>query len=196
MLVEESRHTSQTISTPRLRLEPFNESFLTEQYVGWLNDPQVTAYSNQRFHKHTLQSCRAYYESFAGTPNLFWAIIRRNDGCHVGNLCATIEPEHGVADLSILIGERSCWGQGIGAEAWQAAIHFLFDQRSLRKVTGGTLAINEGMIRVMKKCGMQEEGRRRRHYLIDGKEVDIVYFGRFANDMPDGVKSREVTQTL
>ena len=181
MLVRESRETSHRVVTPRLRLEPFNESFLTERYVGWLNDPQVTALSNQRFRKHTLESCRAYYESFRGTEHIFWAIVRRSDDQHVGNLCATVESEHGVADLSILIGERSCWGQGVGGEAWQAAIEHLFRACALRKVTGGTLAINRGMLRVMEKCGMQEEGRRLRHYLVDGKEVDIVYFGIFAN---------------
>lgn len=167
------------IETTRLRLEPFCEQFLTSQYVGWLNDPEVTAFSNQRFSTHSLDSCRSYVESFEGSKNWLWAIIRKSDSQHIGNLCATIESEHGVADLSILIGERSCWGGGFGREAWQAGIDFLFNELGMRKVTGGTLACNHGMLRVMAKCGMEEEGRRLRHYIVDGKEVDIVYFGIF-----------------
>ena len=63
------------LETPRLRIVPFCELYLTPRYVAWLNDPDVVRYSEQRHRVHTLESCRSYWLSFSGTPHFFWAII-------------------------------------------------------------------------------------------------------------------------
>jgi hypothetical protein len=31
----------------------------------------------------------------------------------------------------------------------------------------------------MRGCGMDEDGRRVRHYVYDGREVDLVYYAMF-----------------
>src|SRR5512142_149833 len=85
------------IDTPRLVIEPFAERHLTPKYAGWLNDPEVTRYSDQRFAVHTLESCRRYAESFDGTPNYFWAIVAKDPSLgHLGNINAYTDPLHGV----------------------------------------------------------------------------------------------------
>ena len=71
--------------------------------------------------------------------------------------------------------------QGYGLEAWIGVSEFLFLKRHIRKITAGAMAINTLMIKLMKKAGMQEDGRRRRHYLVDGEEVDIVYMALFGD---------------
>lgn len=68
---------SRVLETPRLRLEPFTAAHLTPRYVAWLNDPEVVRYSDQRHQRHTLDSCRAYWQAFAQTPHYFWAIVAR-----------------------------------------------------------------------------------------------------------------------
>ncbi|MCC6247256.1 MAG: hypothetical protein IT499_05810, partial [Rubrivivax sp.] len=32
----------------RVRLRPFTAADITDAYIGWLNDPEVVRYSNQR----------------------------------------------------------------------------------------------------------------------------------------------------
>lgn len=176
----------EVLETERLRLIPFNGRFLTARYVGWLKDAQVVRFSDQRFRNHSLETCREYTESFVRSPNYLWAITARQAEEHVGNICAMVEPPHRVADISILIGEKRLWGQGIGLEAWSAVCEFLFDRVGMRKVTGGTLEVNKGMLRIMEKCGMTEEGRRKRQCLYEGREVDVVYFARFAGNTNRG----------
>jgi hypothetical protein len=44
-------------------LRPFEAADINATYLGWLNDPEVTRYSNQRFHQHTPESCAANLES-------------------------------------------------------------------------------------------------------------------------------------
>ncbi len=168
--------------TERLVLEPFGEKHLTPRYVRWLNDPEVTRWSEQRHVTHTLESCRAYYESFVGTPNMFFAIVHKGELGHVGNLNVYVEPRHGLADIGILVGERSAWGNGYGYEAWTCILHALLKEPSIRKVTGGSAANNVAMQKIMRAAGMVEDGRRARHYVYDGSEVDIVYFAAFKSE--------------
>ena len=178
---------SSVIETPRLRLEPFSERHLTERYVGWLADPDVMRWSENRFRTHSLETCRAYWRSFDGTPNLLYAIVAKDPALgHVGNINVYLNERHGTADIGILVGERRTWGAGYGGEAWRAMLAHLH-ARGIRKVTGGCVADNTAMVKIMKGAGMVEDGRRARHYVYDGREVDIVYFAAFPE--PAGSRS-------
>ena len=169
-----------TLATPRLLLEPFGRHHLTERYVSWLNDPQVVQFSDQRFRTHTLVSCREYYETFGSSPHLFWAILLRGAADrHVGTMTAYVDEHHKVADVGILIGDGVAWGRGSASEALRAACDHLLRQLELRKVTAGTIERNVGMIRVMEKAGMVDDGRRQRQLLWNGCEVDVVHKALF-----------------
>ncbi|MEX2451988.1 MAG: GNAT family protein [Rhodospirillales bacterium] len=175
------------IDTARLTLEPFSEAFLTERYVGWLNDKTVTAHSEQRHKTHTSESCRRFFEGMRDGGNYFWAVTVKDDPAsensgHIGNIAAYVDAPNRVADLTILIGEQTAWGRGFGAEAWIAVCDWLFAEADIRKITAGTLATNTGMIAIMKKAGMIEEGRKRNQFLQDGREVDGVYAALFRDD--------------
>jgi RimJ/RimL family protein N-acetyltransferase len=172
---------SRIIETPRLRIAPFGAKHLTERYVGWLNDPLNVRYSEQRYRTHTLESCRAYYESFRGTPHFFWAVEARDPELgHVGNMNAYVEPHHRLADVGILIGEPAARGHGFGGEAWAAVCRYLLEEEGMRKVTAGTLRTNTGMLAIMERCGMTPDGVRARQLEYDGEEVDVVYAAFFA----------------
>lgn len=167
------------LKSERLRLEPFSSRHLTPEYVAWLNDPVVTRFSEQRFRFHTVETCRAYVSAFETGPSRLWAIISSSSDRHIGNIAATVDQNHGVADVSILIGEKAVWGDGYGLEAWTRVLDFLLNRMQMRKITAGTLACNHGMLAVMRRSGMVEEGRRIRQCLVDGEEVDVVYYGLF-----------------
>jgi RimJ/RimL family protein N-acetyltransferase len=157
-------------------MERFDEKHLTEEYVSWLNNPVVVRFSEQRHKRHDLETCRAYWHSFQGGPHFFWAILeRKGAGGHIGNINACVDTPHGVADIGILIGQTSAWGLGYGTEAWRGVCNFLFQEVNVRKVTAGTLSVNKGMIRIMEKLGMENDGRRKRHCLWEGIEVDVLY---------------------
>ncbi len=157
---------------------PFTEEFLTERYVGWLNDPETVAFSEQRHRTHTLASCRAYMQSFDGTPHYFRAVVRKKDGLHIGNINAYVDGSNRTADVGILIGERTVWGQGFGLEAWAAFCDGLLAS-GLRKITAGTMVCNTGMIRIFERYQMEPDGVRKRQFLCQGREVDLVMYAKF-----------------
>ena len=152
-------------------LVPFTEAHLTNRYVHWLNDSVNVRYSEQRHRKHTVKSCREYFEGIA-EPDRFWAIETLDLG-HVGNLKATVDPFNEVADLSILVG-REFWGQGIGFQAWCLAIEEM-RQAGMRLITAGTLECNEAMLAIMWRSGMTRDGRRLQHMMVEGRPTDVIY---------------------
>lgn len=174
---------SEIIHTPRLTVEPFAERHLTARYVNWLNNPEVTRYSDQRHYRHTPASCREYFESFRDGPNYFWAVmVHENQLGHVGTLNAYVNTNHFVADIGILIGETAAHGQGYATEAWLGVCDFLLRTAGLYKVTAGTMVVNEPMVKLMRRAGMAEDGRRARQCLWNGREVDVVYAACFREE--------------
>ncbi|MBI2524653.1 MAG: GNAT family N-acetyltransferase [Candidatus Rokubacteria bacterium] len=175
--------TSPVLETPRVRVAPFTLEHVTSGYLGWLNDPTIVRFSEQRHRRHTRESCRAYMESFDGTANYFWALVVRGDGLgYIGTMTAYTDPGHGVADVGILVGQAAAQGRGYAAEAWLAVCDFLFRVAGMRKVTAGTIAPNVAMLNLMKRVGMREDGRRVRHHLWNGEEVDVIHGALFSDE--------------
>ena len=166
----------------RVRLTRFTAADITDAYIGWLNDPLVTRFSNQRFRTHDRASSEQYLATFDGSPNLFFSIRRRDDDRAIGTMTAYVSPHHRTADMGILIGDRSAWGGGFGQDAWNTLLAWLLGEGGMRKVTAGTLAINRPMIRIAENSGMLLEGRRARQEIVEGQEVDILQYARFADD--------------
>jgi ribosomal-protein-alanine N-acetyltransferase len=170
--------------TPRLRLRPFQAADISATYLGWLNDPEVTRFSNQRFRRHTVESCAAYLASFDGFRNSFLLIEQLQDHRPIGTATVYRNRLHGTADIGLMVGERRCWGQGYGREAWQALLDALLREEGMRKVTGGTAQPNQAMVRIMEQSGMTLEAVRARQELIEGQSVDLLYYACFAEPAP------------
>lgn len=162
------------IQTKRLVLQPFKEWHLTNNYVAWLNDSEVTKYSEQRHREHDMESCKAYFKSMQVNDNWFLAITTKNTNEHIGNISVTFDKPNKTADIAIMVGERKYWGKGYGLEAWQAVLGALVNYTDIRKVTAGTMKENKGMLAIMKKSGMKIEGIREKQFMLSGKEIDRV----------------------
>lgn len=161
-----------------LRLVPFCSHHLSEDYVAWLNNPDVVRYSEQRHRKHTRQTCADYLAGFRDGPDLIWAIETADEG-HIGNITTAINIPNRLADIAILLGCDRARGRGYGRLAWQRVLDYLLNRPDLDKITGGCLSNNVAMRKILQGC-MQPDGIREAHYLCDGERVDILYFARTA----------------
>jgi len=172
--------SSLDIRTKHLLITPFREEHLTLRYVGWLNDPDLMRFSENRNKEHNLTSCRAYWKSFEGSSNFFWAIEDIETGnSHVGNINAYINKDNLLADVGILIGVKEVQNKRYGIEAWSGVCEFLFRETGIRKLSAGTMSVNVQMVKLMHSVGMINDGVRRNHYLFNGKQVDILYMAFF-----------------
>lgn len=181
MLEQELIKKSFPLEGRLIELRHFTEDLINNDYLNWLNDPEVVRYSNQRFKTHNFESSRAYLESFRESGNLFLAIHTKQDGLFIGTMTAYFSVPHKTVDIGLLIGNKRYWGQGMGGDAWQTLMLHLLRFDSIRKVTGGTLRCNTGMVNIMVKAGMQPDGVRVAQELVDNLPQDILYFARFKN---------------
>jgi RimJ/RimL family protein N-acetyltransferase len=168
------------IKTKRLNVVPFSEKHLHERYVGWLNDAEIMRYSEQRHKKHDLEGCRLYWQSFEGSPNYFWAIEENYAGIgHIGNITAFVNEKNLIVDVGIMIGAKESQNMKYGIEAWMGVCDYLFNNLPIRKLTAGTISTNIPMLKIMKRSGMIEDGIRKRQFLVEGQEVDIIHKALF-----------------
>lgn len=181
--------TRPVLTNERLILRPMVVEDATEAYVRWLNDPVVNRYSEYRFTTHTLESVYAYLErACADEQTHFFAMVTRDDGRHIGNAkLGPEDPHHKRASFGIMIGERSAWGKGYATEALALLEQYAFDALGLHKLTAGAVAENVGSIRMLEKRGFVVEGRRREHFRDGERFLDIIEFGKCADDQVRGL---------
>jgi RimJ/RimL family protein N-acetyltransferase len=165
--------------TPQLILRPFRTSDITNEYISWLNDKELMKYSEQRHRLHTYESCLKYYEAISSSHGFFWAIVARRDRVHIGNITVHIDLHNNLADVGLLIGAKPYGGRGLGFEAWNRVLSYLLQEIGVRKVVGGAMAENIPMISIMKKSEMALDCIRKRHYILDGAEVDLIYMAAY-----------------
>lgn len=165
----------------KVSLRTFILSDISDQFISWLNDPQVVKYSNQRFYTHSYETCFQYLQSFAKPPNLYLAIVDNINSKVYGSITAYRQIHHDTADIGILLGDRTVWGQGIGTECYVLLINYMFNTYNIRKITAGTLRTNVAMLNIFKKIGMELEAVKKKHEIVDGIAVDILYFAIYSN---------------
>lgn len=68
------------------------------------------------------------------------------------------------------------WGRGIMTAVVQRVCQHAFEEFGLVKITAHVFSHNPASARVLKKCGFQEEGFLRKHFLKDGQFIDARLF--------------------
>ncbi len=69
------------------------------------------------------------------------------------------------------------WGRGIMTAVIRQACRFAFGEWGLVKITAHVFAFNTASARVLEKCGFEQEGYLKKHYLKDGQLIDARLFG-------------------
>jgi RimJ/RimL family protein N-acetyltransferase len=69
------------------------------------------------------------------------------------------------------------WGRGIMTAVVQRVCRHAFEEFGLGKITAHVFSHNPASARVLEKCGFQQEGFLRKHFLKDGQYLDVRLFG-------------------
>lgn len=154
--------------------------------VNWLNDREIVKFSEQRHKIHTVTSQDKYIESFVH-PSLFWCIIERDhiEGFRlIGTITAHVDKHNKVANLGVLIGDKTRWQRGFGTEAWIGMMDYLAGD-GIRKIEAGHMASNRAMANICIKSGMRLEGMCKNHFLLNENAKlydDMELWGKFYNE--------------
>jgi RimJ/RimL family protein N-acetyltransferase len=174
----------------RLYLRRLEETDATDEYVGWLNDAEVTRWLEAGRWPTSRDELRAWLQRFAESrTDVAFAIIDRASDAHVGNVTLNhVHPVHRTADTGLMLGRKDFWGKGYAREAWSLVIDYGFRRLNLRKIVAGVIAGNDASLAVLRSLGFQIEGTDRLQFWVDGAYRDAVRLGLFREEF---VPSRE-----
>ena len=176
---------STRIDSARLYLRPLTLDDCTPAYLGWLQDPEVYRFLETRHTPQTIETIRAFVASRnAKADEHLFGIFLKNSDVHIGNIkIGPIGQVHPIADVTLLLGARNCWGRGFGSEAILAASRYAMRDLGMRKLTASMYAPNQGSYKAFLKAGFQHEGLRRRHMLLEGHMCDLLEVGMTEEDL-------------
>ncbi|MEW6470315.1 MAG: GNAT family protein [Bacteroidota bacterium] len=164
------------LETDKTGLRPITTEDATDEYLGWLNNPEVTRGLDTGIFPTTREALVGFLKSMSsGKENQMFCIIDKSRGKHIGNIkLGNINWVNRNAELGILIGDMSAWGKGFGRDACTLLVRYAFDKLNLNKVWLAVYSNNEAAYNLYKKLGFVQEGCLRQHVFSDGRFVDKI----------------------
>ena len=152
------------LNTPRLQLKSFFESDVSEEYISWLNDPEINRYLESRFLLQTKETIQEWVRSTISSPTRMLLGIFSNQE-HIGNVTFyMIEPIHKCLRVGITIGRRDLQGQGYGQEALNGVVRYVFETLKYNRIEAGIYSNNEASLKLFQKAGFYQEAVFKNQY--------------------------------
>lgn len=173
---------------PQIHLRPLERTDLNQEYVGWLNDPEVTRFTETGTFPTTIQDLEKFYADVTGSRNqVIFAIVDSESGKHIGNVkLGPIHWIHRYATLGTLIGNKEFWDKGIGSEATRLAVEYGFYKLNLRRIDLAVCAEHKSAISCYEKVGFKIEGCLRQDFFCLGKYRDRLWMGLLRSEYERG----------
>jgi len=161
-------------------LRDLNAEDVSQDYVNWMNDPEVMKCTESRFVTHDLDSIKNFVRLHERSENsVLLGIFSQDNRLHLGNIkLGPIQWQHGLGDIGLIVGRKSFWGRGIASEAIPLLCDYAFSSLKLHKLTANCYASNKGSAKAFLKAGFDQEGMRLLHVKGESGWEDVLEFGR------------------
>lgn len=166
------------LESERIQLRPFTREDVPF-WFQWFNDKATTTKMNKGAFPNTELAQDQFLETISRSKNdIQLAIASKKDHELIGAIgLHKIDWIHRHADISIIIGNKKYWGQGIATEAIGAMVEHAFAKLNLHKLTAGTWANNTGSQKAFEKNGFVLEGTLRDQFFFQDGYVDQICLG-------------------
>lgn len=165
-------HPEEFIVGERIYLRKLKNEDFNERYLSWLNDTEILQWRSPKAYPSDMQDLKNFAERAKSNGDLHLAICLKDDDLHVGNISLnSIQWVHRSAELSIMVGDKSQWGQGVGSEAIKILTDHGFKNMGLNRIWAESP--NPGFNKAVQKCGWTKEGLKRKAFLFNGEFIDF-----------------------
>ena len=145
----------------RVYLKLFDDSMVTDEYIGWLNDPIVTHGLTTK--SATRESALDYVRRIEMRRDLMCGVFVKGTDIHIGNITLQWStPRKSEIDgrpapwMGTMIGDTRFWGMGYGTEAKSLIIKYALDVLYIGGIMSGHVKTNLASISGNQKLGFQE----------------------------------------
>ena len=161
----------------RIYLSPRNSEDV-EQFTEWLNDFNTTDYIGRSGASVTLDTEKEYLSRVSKDTATF-VIVTLEDNKMIGTVSLEqIDDINRNATLGIFIG---------------LILEYGFRYLNLHNIKLDLMEFNERALKCYKKCGFQENGRRRKCKFINGKYYDSISMDILAEEFTgDFIKNKNI----
>ncbi len=157
----------------RIYLSPRNSDDV-EKFTEWLNDFQVTDYTQRSANVMTLQAESEYLNN--SKEEYAMVIVTKDEDKMIGTVSIEqINFINRTGTLGIFIGDKDYRDKGYGTEAIKLILEYAFQYINLNNVMLTVMSYNDRAKRCYEKCGFKEFGRRHQSVYMDGKYYDTIY---------------------
>jgi ribosomal-protein-alanine N-acetyltransferase len=169
---------SPKLETNRLVLRKILPTDYKIAYESWFNDSEQVIYTVHGIHKSEEVTKKVYdrwIEEYNDEKTMRWIIELKEKNIPIGMIdinnqwskFSSVEPGYIIA--------RKYWNKGYATEATKRVMKFLFEECELQTFYSEFMEDNVGSGKVMKKCGMTQEGcLRNRCEDRNGKRQNLI----------------------
>lgn len=162
-------------------LRPLDKETDLDKCLRWVNDPEVIQYVSAVFPRAKKQEEEWFDKEKENEVRL--AIETKEKEEFIGSISLFgINNMNRVAELGIMIGEKTFWSNGYGTDAAMILIAYGFNSLNLRKIKWSALDFNERSVNCSKRCGCKVEGILKKEIFTNGEYVDMVCLAVFKKD--------------
>ncbi len=137
----------------KIFLREMRESDISKKFMSWLHDPEVNEFLEVRHSLPTLETQQMYVrECTASESKIYLGIFTLSEEL-IGSVTLN-SYEINKIEIGLMIGEKSCQGQGIGAEVVRIVSDWVAKQ-NFREITAGYLEGNKRSAKLFDGLGFQ-----------------------------------------
>ena len=164
----------------KVRLRPLRIEDAEQSFIDSLDSPSRQVLQLGIELPSSVELQRASLEKYVGCKDADGIIvfaIETLEGVNIGGLSFhSRHRKNGTFSLGVVV-SREHRGQGYAEDAVRILLRYAFWERRYQKCNSACVHTNEASIRLHRKLGFVEEGRRRRHVFFDGEFHDDILFG-------------------
>lgn len=173
------------LETERVLLRRIEEDDYKEMYHNWACLEECCAF----FPWSSMKDIDAYKEkvmswisNYEDSLYFQWLIElkEKNEVIGIINL-HNVDEICNSAETSYIL-SPGYWGKGIMTETLRCVLQYAFDKLELNRVCADVFEGNAASERVLKKCGMKQEGIAREKYCKNGAYIDSIQYAILRRD--------------
>jgi RimJ/RimL family protein N-acetyltransferase len=149
----------------------------------WANDAEIRELTGE-VTPTSFSGMQEFFEKVQTDSSRIWFVIVLKGTDRVIGETGLLRMFHPwrTTDLSIILGDKTAWGKGYGAEALYLLLDYAFGYLNFHRVSIGVVASNERAIRFYEKAGFKKEGIQREGYYHNHAYQDFVMMSILENE--------------